>query len=118
LSSPQLADLSERLSATFISDPIVRDPSSDSQCWFNMVLNPVIAEGYPVPKREDPSIQKGLDISLGLMAALSHADWATSFGSTFLLKGTISALVPVIAASTFIVWHFLINASMSIVAIC
>jgi hypothetical protein len=83
-----------------------------------MVLNPVIAEGYPVPKREDPSIQKGLDISLGLMAALSHADWATSFGSTFLLKGTISALVPVIAASTFIVWHFLINASMSIVAIC
>jgi hypothetical protein len=117
LSSPQLSDLLGRLSTTFISNPIVRDLSSDSQCWFNMVLNPVIAEGYPVPKREEPSMQKGLELSLGLMPVLSHADWATNFGSTFLLKGTISALVPAIAAGTFIVWHFLINASMPIVVI-
>jgi len=83
-----------------------------------MVNNPAIASGYPIPKREDPSKQQGLEVSLGLMAALSHADWITKFGSKLLLKGCISALVPIAEVGMSIVWHFLINTSMSIVSLC
>ena len=79
-----------------------------------MVNNPVIASGYPIPKREDTSKQHGLEVSLGLMVALSHADWVTNFGSKLLLKGTVSALVPIAEVGMSIVWHFLINTSMSI----
>jgi hypothetical protein len=57
-------------------------------------------------------MQKGLELSLGLMAGLSHADWVINFGNTLLLKGTISALVPVAELGMSIVWHFLINPSM------
>lgn len=80
-----------------------------------MVKNPVIASGYPIPKpkREDVSTQQGLEVSLGLMAALSRADWVTNFGSKLLLKGSISALVPIAEVGVSIVWHFLINTSMS-----
>lgn len=106
LSSPQLINPTAQLILFVNNDPVVHYSSSDGQCWFNMVHNPVIANGYPVPKREDPSKQKGLELSLGLMATLSHADWATTFGNTLLLKGTISALVPAVEVGMSIVWHF------------
>jgi hypothetical protein len=115
LNFPQLAKLPGQPTPTDFSGSVTNDPSLDGQCWFNMVNNPVIASGYPIPKREDPSQQQGLEVSLGLMAALSHADWVTNFGSKLLLKGTISALVPIAEVGMSIVWHFLINASMSTV---
>lgn len=74
-----------------------------------MVYNPVIADGYPVPKRDDAQSQKGLELSLDLMATLSHADWVTTFDDTLLLKGVVSALVPVNQTSTSITWHFKIK---------
>jgi hypothetical protein len=112
LSSPRFAKSTDQLVVSVNNDPFVQDTSLDGRCWFNMVNNPVIAHGYPVPKREERSMQKGLELSLGLMAGLSHADWVINFGNTLLLKGTISALVPVAEVGTSIVWHFLINPSM------
>lgn len=115
LNFPQLANLTGQLTPTESSGSVINDPSLDGQCWFNMVKNPVIASGYPIPKpkREDVSTQQGLEVSLGLMAALSRADWVTNFGSKLLLKGSISALVPIAEVGVSIVWHFLINTSMS-----
>lgn len=115
LNFPQLANLTGQPTPSEFSGSVINDPSLDGQCWFNMVNNPVIASGYPIPKREDPSQQHGLEVSLGLMAALSHADWVTNIGSKLLLKGTISTLVPIAEVGMSIVWHFIINASMSIV---
>lgn len=117
LGIPQLTNLTGQRTPAAFSDSVINDPSLDGQCWFNMVNNPVIASGYPIPNRKDASKQQGLELSLGLMAALSHADWVTNFGSKYLLKGTISALVPIAEAGMSIVWHFLINASMSAVLI-
>lgn len=111
LNFPQLANLTGQPTSTEFSGSVINDPSMDGQCWFDMVNNPVIASGYPIPKREDPSRQQGLEVSLGLMAALSHADWVTNFGSKLLLKGSISALVPITEVGMSIVWHFLINAN-------
>lgn len=113
LNFPQLANLTSQPTPPEFRGSVINDPSLDGQCWFKMVNNPVIASGYPIPKREDTSKQRGLEVSLGLMAALSHADWATNFGSKLLLKGTISALVPIAEVGMSIVWHFLINTSMS-----
>lgn len=74
-----------------------------------MVCNPVLADGYPVPMRKERAWQEGLELSLGLMVALSHADWVTIFDHAILLKGTVSALVPVKQTNTSITWHFKIN---------
>jgi len=78
-----------------------------------MVYNPVIAHGYPVPKREEEPTQSGLELSTDLLVSLSHANWATTYGSTLLLRGIVSALVPVVETATCFVWHFLINTGAS-----
>jgi len=43
-----------------------------------MVYNPVIAHGYPVPKREEEPTQSGLELSTDLLVSLSHANWANN----------------------------------------
>lgn len=83
--------------------------SINGECWRAMVRNPVIALGYPVPKREERMQGSGLEVSLDLMVALSRADWATTFGGTLLLMGITSALVAKRAVGKSIVWHLLVN---------
>ena len=78
-------------------------------CWLKMVNNPVIAQGYPIPMRSDPSQQQGLEASLDLMVSLAHAAWATVFGATFLLKGMVSALLPIFELEKSLVWHFIVS---------
>jgi hypothetical protein len=114
LGIPKLVSSYERLSVVVRLEPIPSSTPPEGRCWTGMVHNPVIAEGYPIPKRDDPLRQRGLELSIGLMAALSHADWATIFGNTLLLKGAISALVPVVHTSTSTTWHFKINKGMSL----
>jgi hypothetical protein len=117
LNFPQLANLTNLPTPTVFSGSVINDPSLNGQCWFSMV-NPVIASGYSIPKREDSSQQQGLEVSLELMATLSHADWATNFRSKLPLKGTISVIGTSAEVGISIVWHFLINASMSTVSLC
>ena len=85
------------------------EKEQDDLCWTGMVRNPAIARGYPIPLRNDPGRQKGLELSLDLMVALSRANWATTFDDKFVLKGIKTALVPVMIQSTWIVWHFLMD---------
>jgi hypothetical protein len=79
------------------------------QCWFGMVCNPFIAVGYPVPWRDDASLYKGLEVSLELMVAMSRAEFPTTFGGKFMLKGIMSALFPTASSDHAIIWHFMIN---------
>jgi hypothetical protein len=74
-----------------------------------MVLNPIICSGYPVPKRDDASETSGLEVSLDLMVAMSRACFPTTFGTAFILKGPVSALVATAHTETAIMWHFVIN---------
>lgn len=97
------------LSVTSHITPDTQDTSQIGQCWTAMVQNPVVASGYPIPKRDQESQQSGLEVSLSLMVSLSRADWTTTFGDTLLLKGIISALVAVWDTGDAIMWHFLIN---------
>ncbi|USW51890.1 hypothetical protein Slin15195_G052090 [Septoria linicola] len=87
----------------------VADTDTSGLCWTKMVSNPVIAHGYPIPLREHPDKQRGLEASADLMAALSQADWATSYAGTVLLKGLVSALIPIYKVSSSLVWHFVLE---------
>ena len=82
-------------------------------CWMKMVSNPVIAHGYPVPIREHPDKQEGLETCAGLMTELSQANWSTSYDGFPLLKGVVSALVPRYQVGTSIVWHFYLEQTKS-----
>ena len=86
---------------------------SSGLCWMKMVSNPVIAQGYPVPIREHPDKQEGLEICVQLMTALSQASWATSYNGFSLLKGVVSALVPRYQVGTSVVWHFFLEQTKS-----
>jgi hypothetical protein len=83
--------------------------TTQGQCWTDMVRNPVIALGYPVPKRDNALRGKGLELSISLMITLSRASRLSTFDDTIVLKGVITALVPVSYTDSAIVWHFLIN---------
>lgn len=87
----------------------IEDARSKGQCWFDMVYNPVVAFGYPVPRRTEPEVMESLEIPLSLMIALSRADWLTVLDDTVILKGVISALAPVITTRQAVVWHFSMN---------
>lgn len=82
-------------------------------CWMKMVSNPVIAHGYPVPIREHPDRQEGLETCAGLMTELSQANWATSYNGFPLLKGVVSALIPRYQVDTSVMWHFYLEQSKS-----
>lgn len=97
------------LSVTALIIPDTRTVTQKGQCWTAMVQNPVLASGYPVPKRDREPPESGLEVCMGLMIKLSRADWSTTFGDTLLLKGIISALVAVRDTGEAIMWHFLIN---------
>lgn len=76
-------------------------------CWHSMFRNPVIAKGYPIPVRDFE--EKGLEISLNMMAGLSEASRATKFDGGILIKGFSTGFVPTRTTQNSIVWHFLDN---------
>lgn len=102
---PRLDEHSLEMTVSY--EPVPKEQmSADGLCWSKMVMNPVIASGYPVPKRSNMDSQKGLEASIGILVALSHANWATTFHGKFMIKGLRSALVPVAEDDTSITWHF------------
>ena len=106
LCSPQLDE--ETLDLRFSYEPTTQtQPMDNGSCWFGMLRNPVIVMGYPIPQRSDDVHQKGLEVSIDMLVALSGANWATMFRGKFLFMGLRSALVPVWESESSIVWHFL-----------
>ncbi|RDW58641.1 hypothetical protein BP6252_13117 [Coleophoma cylindrospora] len=88
-----------------LKEPYTKN-TPNGACWHSLFNNPVIAKGYPIPKRKD---EKGLEISLDYMAQLGQAYRATIFNGHLVLKGHIAMFVPVQSFGNSVVWHFLIS---------
>lgn len=77
-------------------------------CWYHLFRNPIIAKGYPIPARE--SGERGLEISISIMAVLGNASWAIRFDRTLFLKGFSSLFAPMKRIGSSILWHFMTHA--------
>lgn len=63
-----------------------------ASCWQAMFLNPLIVNGFPILAR--PENEPGLELPLGMMSDLAETHFATHYGSTLVLKGPCTMLVP------------------------
>lgn len=97
-------NISIRINALKASDSTARSPSS---CWSGMFRNPVIVSGYPIPRRPVP--QSGLEMSLGLIAALTNCREVAKFAGTTFLKGFAAMLVATRVVGGVVFWHLCYN---------
>lgn len=85
----------------------IRRAAQKGCCWHSLFQNPVIVGGYPIsPRRHN---EKGLEISLQLMADLGHADYLTDFAGNRVLKGFSTMFVETESRGFSTFWHFLCN---------
>lgn len=87
----------------------IPDDPTGSHCWHQLFRNPVIAHGHPTHTRSEKNT--GLEIGAHMMAILGRTHWATVFRSVFLLKGVVSAFVPVDLTEHTVSWHFVMNST-------
>ncbi|GAB7328527.1 hypothetical protein MBLNU13_g00485t3 [Cladosporium sp. NU13] len=87
----------------------VPDDPTYSHCWHQLFRNPVIAHGYPTHTRSEKNT--GLEIGAHMMAILGRTHWVTVFRSVFLLKGVVSAFIPVDVTEHTVSWHFVMNST-------
>jgi hypothetical protein len=74
-------------------------------CWHGMFNNPVVARGFPTPRR--PSGGPGLEIPLKMMSRLAQARYVTDFRSKIFIKGYSTMLVPTAKHADLLTWHFM-----------
>ncbi|KAL2840292.1 hypothetical protein BJY01DRAFT_21103 [Aspergillus pseudoustus] len=95
-------DLSTRVVAT-------PDMLANGKCWYNLFRNPVVAEGYPIPRRPPGPDHYGLEIPLNIMAGLVQASRMNSFRESLVIKGFSAMLVPTRQAGDLLIWHLVYN---------
>ncbi|UNI20829.1 hypothetical protein JDV02_006880 [Purpureocillium takamizusanense] len=78
-------------------------------CWVDLFSNPVLASGYPIPKRPDALANAGIEMSLHMMGQLLNTNKTSIFKGMILLKGVSSMLVPAGRHEGFILWHLISN---------
>lgn len=79
-------------------------------CWFNMFRNPVLVDGFPIPRRA--RTRTGLEIPLAYMSLLLDSDSIFRCGeSSMIIKGFCCLLIAVEAAKDVVIWHLLFNPS-------
>lgn len=79
----------------------------EQSCWVPLFNNPVIVQGYPVPKRSQ--MASGLEIPLDIMADLAGARHITTYDGRWVMKGYSSMLIPVKQSGDFVQWHLLLG---------
>ena len=72
-----------------------------------MFRNPVVVKGFPILAR--PGDERGLELPLSMMSTLGEAHFATRYGTTLILKGLCTMLVPTRKTKHSITWNFLFN---------
>lgn len=77
----------------------------DHSCWLPLFANPVIARGFPVPKRQNG--EQGLEIPIEIMAALGGARHAMDFEGGLVLKGYSTLFVPIQRYQDSVQWHLI-----------
>lgn len=92
----------------FIIDVQERYPINlNGQCWQHLFRNPVIVEGYPIPRRPDFDLNAGLEIPMNMMAGLAQAHRTSIFNGKTVLKGFSTMLVPTRYSGDVVIWHLL-----------
>jgi hypothetical protein len=86
------------------SDPL---EDENGQCWHDMFRNPVIVNGYPIPKRSKR--HTGIEISLDIMAAIAGAQRVINFLGKIFIKGFCTMLIPTDRIDDIVIWHLLFN---------
>jgi hypothetical protein len=83
--------------------------TSNGQCWHNLFHNPVVVQGYPIPRRLEPD--SGLEIPLNIMAELARARRVDIFDKQLFIKGFATMLVPTKMTKDLLIWHLLYTES-------
>ncbi|KAI1177647.1 hypothetical protein F4777DRAFT_587102 [Nemania sp. FL0916] len=83
--------------------------NTNGQCWHDMFRGPVIASGFPIPRR--PEEGTGLEIPLAMMASMNRTRYINAFNFKVFLKGFSTMLVPTRRCDDIVVWHLLHNKS-------
>jgi hypothetical protein len=78
----------------------------ESPCWLQLFNNAVIARGFPTPDRRD---EIGLELSVGLMAALTGTRHATEYKGGVVMKGLSTMLVPIERNGNRVQWHLVVS---------
>ncbi|EPE31811.1 hypothetical protein GLAREA_11893 [Glarea lozoyensis ATCC 20868] len=76
-------------------------------CWLGLFRNPLIADGFPIPIRQNDEV--GLEAPIQILAALCGARSAVYHEGGLVLKGFSTALVPVKQEGKSVHWHLLTN---------
>ncbi|KAI0913903.1 hypothetical protein F4823DRAFT_639703 [Ustulina deusta] len=100
----QVADIS---TVGFEIDVTLEVPSTleSGSCWNKIVGPAVMVNGFPLPEREPED--RGLEVSISVMASLAGLSQAVTFGGGFIFKGRYHALVPIRESSESIQWHLI-----------
>lgn len=80
--------------------------STEISCWFPLFNSAGIARGFPIPER---GCKSGLEISIGILAALTRVRHAVEFQGGVVLKGFSTMLVPTERFQDGIRWHLIRN---------
>ncbi|KAI1062939.1 hypothetical protein LB507_005564, partial [Fusarium sp. FIESC RH6] len=83
--------------------PMDLTEDTPGQCWHAIFRNPVIVEGYPIPRRK--RYGSGLEMPLNVMAGLNSSPRIHKYGDNFYLKGYSTALVPTEKIDNVVLWH-------------
>lgn len=89
-------------SVMFREQPL--DPEGPGSCWHKMFRNPVIAKGFPIPRR--PVHAQELEIPLEMMAGLGCTPWITNFAGNTMLKGFSTLFAATSEVAGTVIWHF------------
>ncbi|KAK6535580.1 hypothetical protein TWF694_002035 [Orbilia ellipsospora] len=81
---------------------------SNGQCWHNLFRNPLVVQGYPIPRRRRLS-DAGLEIPLNIMAALARTRHIQVFDNRPFVRGFSTILVPTRKDETILLWHLVYN---------
>jgi len=102
-------DRTVHLEIQFSEVPLGADENSMAKgcCWQNLVGNPVIAKGFPIPRR--PTEVTGLEVSVDVMGALVDAINISVFDGVAVLKGYNAAVALIDQSGPFLLWHSIVN---------
>ncbi|GAB1315215.1 hypothetical protein MFIFM68171_05425 [Madurella fahalii] len=87
----------------------MRNLATVGKCWRGMFRNPVIVRGYPIPCRAASEADTGLEIPLGMIAALTNCQQVVNFAGMTYLKGFAAMLAAVRVVGDVVFWHLCYN---------
>jgi len=93
---------------SFKTHKVMPDPKAASagQCWHKLFRNPVVVQGYPIPRRSQ--YNSGLEIPVNMMSRLADSPRLHQYMGKHLLKGFSTAVFPTATLDDdeALLWHF------------